>query len=203
MFTIESHLFEAPIASLHPTQMTVGFDEVEDKRRQWARLTGARRQAKMREELFPVVCGSDDALYVLDHHHAALALTLEGCDKVHAGLVKDLSHLSRSAFWTYLDHFSWVHAYDAKGRRRPFEDIPRRFVDMQDDPYRSFAARVRDAGGFAKPAEPFQEFLWANFLRAEIPSAELKHGGKRALKKALALVKTDAAGHLPGWSGTK
>ena len=203
MFTIESHLFLAPIASLHPTQITVGFDEVEDKRRKWARLKGTERLAKMREELFPVVCGQDSQLYVLDHHHAALALTLEGCEEVHAGLVRDLSHLSHEAFWVYLDHFSWVHAYDAKGRPRPFDDIPRRFLDMKDDPYRSFAARVRDAGGFAKPAEPFQEFLWANFLRSEIPSAELKHDSKRAFKKALALVKTNAAEHLPGWSGTK
>ncbi|MGN6526490.1 MAG: ParB-like protein [Burkholderiaceae bacterium] len=203
MFSIDSSLFEVSLATLRPTQITVGFEEVEDKRKDWARLRHDERQAKMREELFPVVRGPGDRLYVLDHHHAALAMVLEGGGTVHAGLVKDLSHLGQQAFWIHLDHFSWVHAYDAKGVRRSFDDIPGRFVDLQDDPYRSFAAAVRDAGGFAKPPEPFQEFLWANFFRGEIPAKAIRADRRAALKKAVALARSDDAKHLPGWSGKK
>ena len=32
------------------------------------------------------------------------------------------------AFWTYLDHFSWMHVYDETGRKRGFSDILSRAV---------------------------------------------------------------------------
>jgi hypothetical protein len=203
MFRIDSSLFEAPLGTLHPTQITVGFDEVEIKRRAWAGLKSRERRAAMREELFPVVRGPEERLYVLDHHHTALAMTLEKAGTVQAGLVKDLSALSCEAFWIYLDHFSWVHVYDARGRKRGFEDIPSRFEDMQDDPCRSLAGRVRDAGGFSKPAEPFQEFLWANFFREHLSARLVRENKEKTLKKALALARSREAAHLPGWSGAK
>jgi hypothetical protein len=203
MFSIDSSLSEVRLATLRPTQITVGFEEVEDKRRTWAKMRREERLEKMREELFPVVRGPGERLYVLDHHHAALAMTLEGCETVRAGLVKDVSHLDPQAFWIYLDHFSWVHAYDAKGRRRSFDEIPKRFVDLRDDPYRSFAATVRDAGGFSKPPEPFQEFLWANFFRDRIAAKALRDDRRAALKKAVSLARSEDAKHLPGWCGKK
>ncbi len=203
MFSIQSPLFEAPLSQLRPTQITVGFAEVAEKRKDWAKLKRAARKAKMREELFPVVKGPHSGLYILDHHHAALALLQEGADSVQVGLVKDLSGLSDVAFWIFLDHFSWMHAYDARGRKRGFEAIPKRLQDLRNDPYRSFAGDVRDAGGFAKPVEPFQEFLWANFFRAAISAKSLKSDHDKAIKKALELAKSTDARHLPGWSGEK
>lgn len=56
-------------------------------------------------------------------------------------------------FWPYLDHFTWMHAYVARGRARGFEHISNTCADMHDDPFRSFAGRVRDTGGFAKASE--------------------------------------------------
>lgn len=203
MFSIQSPLFETKLAKLRPTQITVGFAEVARKREDWAKLKHSGRKAKMREELFPVVKGPHDGLYILDHHHAALALLQEDADSVQVGLVKDLSELGEIAFWTFLDHFSWMHAYDARGRKRGFDAIPRRLQDLRDDPFRSFAGDVRDAGGFAKPVEPFQEFLWANFFRSAISAKALKADHEKALKKALALAKSRKARHLPGWSGEK
>ena len=201
MFSIKSPIFETSLESLRPTQMTVGFEEVEAKRKSWAKLKSSERKTQMREELFPVVKGPKGLLYVLDHHHAALALIQEGADQVRAGMVRELQHLSREAFWTYLDHFSWMHAYDAKGRKCPSDEMPARFEDMKDDPFRSFSGKVRDAGGYAKPPEPFQEFLWANFFREQFSSKEIALDG--AVDKAVKLARTDKAMHLPGWSGPK
>ena len=178
MYRIESHLHEIPLEQLRPTQMTVGFREVEKKRESWAELGDKARRKAMDEQLFPVVKGPDKAFYVLDAHHTALALVHEKADSVQAGLVKDLSHLDRGAFWIFLDHHSWMHAYDAKGKRRPFSDMPRRFEDMQDDPYRSLSGDVRDAGGFAKAEEPFLEFLWANYFRGLVPLRLVKSDPK-------------------------
>ena len=162
MFTIKSSLFVEKLEDLRPTQITVGFKEVSQKRKEYADLRPKERQAQMCEQLFPVVKGLKNKYFILDHHHAALAMLKEGAKKIQAGLVEDLSQLRENDFWTYLDHFSWMHVYDKNGRKRGFRDIPARLEDMVDDAYRSFAGAVRDAGGFAKPPEPFQEFLWAS-----------------------------------------
>jgi hypothetical protein len=202
MFSVDSDLFKIPLKRLHPTQITVGFAEVEKKRRSWAKMNSTKRKAAMEEQLFPVVRGPRSRFYIIDHHHTALALLREGAGHVLAGLVQDLSHLKPEAFWTFLDHYSWMHAYDARGRKRSPREIPYRLRNLKDDPYRSFAAFVRDAGGYAKPVEPFQEFLWANFFREEIPSKLLRHK-QNAMKRALKLAHSDKAAHLPGWSGAK
>ena len=203
MFRIESQLRKVPLEKLRPTQMTVGFREVEAKRKSWAKLGDKARQRAMNEELFPVVAGPGEAFYILDHHHTALALVHEKAVDVQVGQVKDLSHLKREAFWVFLDHHCWVHMYDAKGRRRPVEDMPGRFQDLQDDPYRSLAGLVRDAGGFAKAEEPFLEFLWANHFRALIPLRVVKTDMSEARRLALALASKKDASHLPGWCGKR
>lgn len=203
MFRIESHLRELPLEQLRPTQMTVGFREVDEKRKSWDKLGDKERRKAMDEQLFPVVKGPGKAFYVLDSHHTALALVHEKAQCVQAGLVKDLSHLDRNAFWIFLDHHCWMHIYDAKGSRREFSDMPRRFEDMQDDPYRSLAGIVRDAGGFAKAEEPFLEFLWANFFRGRVPARLVKSDPKEAKRIALSLASKQEASHLPGWCGKR
>lgn len=203
MFTIKSSLFVEKLADLRPTQITVGFKEVEQKRKEFAELKPKQRQAKMCEQLFPVVKGLEGKYFILDHHHAALAMLKEDAKQIQAGLVEDLSDLSETAFWTYLDHFSWMHVYDKNGLKRNSCDIPERLADMADDPYRSFAGAVRDAGGFAKPPEPFQEFLWANFFRERIGRKLLKLDWDAAVKEALDMAKSKDAKHIPGWCGPK
>ncbi len=203
MFRIESHLLEVPLEQLRPTQMTVGFREVAEKRKSWQKLGAKARRDAMHEELFPVVKGPGKAYYVLDHHHTAVALVHEKATSVQAGPVMDLSHLDVEAFWIFLDHHSWVHVYDAKGRRRPFTDMPDRFEELKDDPYRSLAGDVLDAGGFAKPEEPFLEFLWANHFRARVPARLVKSDPKEARRVGLALAARKDAAHLPGWCGKR
>jgi hypothetical protein len=203
MFRIESHLLEIPLKQLRPTQMTVGFKEVEKKRKSWHKLGDKAREKAMGEELFPVVKGPGRIYYILDHHHTAVALVHEKAQSVQAGLVKDLSGLKKDAFWTFLDHYGWMHIYDAKGRRRAFADMPVRFEDLENDPYRSLAGEVRDAGGFAKADEPFLEFLWANYFRAVVPSGMLRSNPKKAQQEAMKLAASPDASHLPGWSGAR
>jgi len=203
MFRIKSHLREIPLKELRPTQMTVGFSEVEDKRKSWDKLGDKERRKAMGEQLFPVVKGPGKAYYLLDSHHTALALIGEKAEYVQAGLVEDLSDLDRDAFWIYLDHHSWMHIYDARGKRRQFSDMPKRFEDMQDDPYRSLAGTVRDAGGFAKAEEPFLEFLWANYFRDRVPLRLVRSDPKQAKRKAMSLASGKEASHLPGWCGKR
>ena len=94
MFTIKSSQFVEELADLRPTQITVGFKEVDLKRKEFADLKPKQRQAKMCEQLFAVIKGFKEKYFILDHHHAALAMLKEGAKNIQAGLVEDLSDLS-------------------------------------------------------------------------------------------------------------
>lgn len=201
MYRIESELKEVSLADLRPTQMTVGFKEVAAKRKSWAKLNPAERKKAMDEEFFPAVRGPEKKYFVLDRHHAALALTKDKAECVQVGLVRDLSALSSANFWVFLDHYSWMHCYDAKGKRQPLEAVPKRFEDMQDDPYRTLAGELRDQGGYSKVDVPFLEFLWANYLRQQISTRLLKNDPKKALEKALKMAPSKECSFLPGWCG--
>jgi hypothetical protein len=70
----------------------------------------------------------------------------------------DLSELSKNSFWVVLDNRSLCHPYDCAGRRRDFDAIPKSIAKMEDDPFRSLAAELRRAGGFAKDPTPSASF---------------------------------------------
>jgi hypothetical protein len=203
MYIVDPNLKRMSLLKLRPTQLTVGQRKVDQKRRELAALPANKREARMAAQLYPAVKGPDEHVYILDHHHEALAALHEGATEVCVGLVCDLSKLSQEAFWVFLDHRSWVHCYDEHGRRRTFDDVPKRLVDMADDPYRSLAASVEAKGGFAKPDEPFFEFLWANHFRSHIPRSSVKRKYERAVADALRLARSSKSRFLPGWSGKK
>ncbi|MEJ8826107.1 ParB-like protein [Variovorax humicola] len=203
MYRIGSKLKEVELKNLRPTQMTVGFKEVEKKRKSWAAMNTDDRRQAMNRQLFPVIKGPKKTFYILDHHHTAAALVKEKSECVLIGVVKDLSALKGESFWIFLDHYSWVHPYDERGTRRGFADIPNNFEGLKDDPFRSLAGEVRDAGGFAKSDAPFLEFLWANHFRGAIPGRMLQSDPKKALARALALARSPKSEFLPGWSGRR
>ena len=118
----------------------------------------------------------------------------------------DLSGVDGMPFWQTMEFHRWSHPYDRNGKRCDYGDIPASIDDLRDDPYRSLAGSVRNAGGFAKDAVPYAEFLWAEFYRSRIDKRELKHSAEGELAssmllRAVALAHGDAARYLPGWSG--
>lgn len=197
----EPLLHPVPIADLKPTQMTVGFREVEEKQRHWRTQGEGKKSRFLGQHMIPVIFGPKDRYYVIDHHHLARALQREGVKDILVEVVKDLRMLKGDAFWTFLDHHGWVYPYDAKGRRRAYADIPGGIAGLVDDPYRSLAGELRRAGGFAKDTTPFSEFLWADFLRPRIKPAIIDKDFEAASQKALALAKSVDANFLPGWCG--
>jgi len=197
----EPRLRPIPVRELRPTQMTVGYREVMQKRRQWREQAEAAAGKFLGEHMIPVLLGPKERRYVIDHHHLARALIEEGVSDVLTTVVADLRHLKRDEFWTYVDNKSWCHPYDASGERRPFSDIPNRIADLADDPFRSLAGELRRAGGYAKDTAPFAEFIWADFLRRRIKTRSVVDSFETALARALVLARSDAAAHLPGWCG--
>jgi hypothetical protein len=187
------------IEELHPTQITVGMREVEDKRKRLQARPPEKMGKFLGDHMIPVAIGPKKRQYIIDHHHLALALHYEGLEHVLVTVVADLSALELESFWVVLDHHGWVHPYDASGQRQGFGDIPELVARMQDDPFRSLAGELRRAGGFAKESTPFSEFLWADFLRRRIKKQSLEADFKSAVTQALRLAKSDEAHYLPGW----
>jgi hypothetical protein len=203
MYRIQSKLHRVAVTKLRPTQMTVGFREVERKQQEWAALGKKKRRAAMAEVLFPAVIGPRKAYFILDHHHSAVALAHEQAEEVEVGVVTDLSKLKAADFWIYLDHLSWVHPYDQHGKRRSLNEMPSSLSALRDDPYRSLAGEVRDMGGFAKSDAPFLEFLWTNYFRAHVRSDWVRSHYRKALKRALRLAASPKTRYLPGWVGER
>jgi len=189
------------IDELRPTQITVGFREVEEKRADWRRRPGEEAGVFLGRHMAPVVLGPKGRPYLIDHHHLVLALHLEGCEHVLTTMLADLSGLSQAVFWTFLDNRGWCHPFGPDGRRRIYDEIPTRVGKLVDDPYRSLAGAVRRAGGFAKDAAPFSEFMWADFLRGRVRRNEIEDHFPRAVDKSLKLARSAAASYLPGWCG--
>ena len=190
-----------PVSELRPTQMTVGFREVEIKRRQWCDASDEERTKLLRRHVVPAVIGPKGRLYIVDHHHFTKALLDEKASLVAVYLVADLEGLAKEEFWTFLDNNDWCHAYDAEGKRRALAEIPKKLTDLADDPYRSLVGELIRAGGCAKTGAPFFEFLWADFLRRRIKSQIVEKDFSAGLVEAIDLARSADAKSLPGWSG--
>ena len=197
----EPVLHTVPIAELRPTQITVGMREVQAKQKSWEEQDPDKKAEFLGRHMIPVIRGPKGRLYVIDHHHLSLALHNAGVEKLHVTPVVDLRNLADDEFWTYLDNRSWVHPYDASGRRRDFEEIPKKISGLKDDPFRSIAGELRRLGGFAKDTTPFSEFLWADFMRRRISKSLAKDDFDKAMKQAMKLAKSEEASYLPGWCG--
>jgi hypothetical protein len=198
MSVLEPLLKPVAIASLRPTQITLGFREVDQKRKNWRRLASEAGGAFLGRHMIPTVLGPKDRHYIID---LSRALHDEGVKKVLVTVVKNLSSLETEAFWFFMDNRNWTHPFDDRGRRREYQDLPKSVSDMVDDPFRSLAGELRRAGGFAKDTTPFSEFLWADFLRRQVKRKIVEDNFDHALESALQLAKSREASYLPGWCG--
>ncbi len=190
-----------PIGDLRPTQMTVGFREVAEKRKLWRERPTAKEGTFLGNHMIPVIVGPKGKPYVTDHHHLARALHDEGVKDVLIQVVADLSTLDKDSFWVVMDCRGWCHPYDSHGKRQDFADIPLSMSALVDDPFRSLAGELRRTGGYAKDTTPFSEFIWADFLRRRIKRKAVEKDFNTALTRALKLAKGEEASYLPGWCG--
>jgi hypothetical protein len=192
-----------PIADLRPTQITVGFLEVERKRRSWREKRVSEKSESLESHMVPVVIGPKNVLYVTDHHHMLRALHDDGQTEVFVVVTGDLHKADPNHFWTLMDYQGWTHPYDENGIRRSYKDLPRTVAGLKDDLYRSLAGALRNSGGFAKDSTPFSEFVWADFFRPRIKHKTLRDDFEAALAEAYVIAQTKDADFLPGWCGAR
>ena len=195
------HLISETPLRLRPTQMSVGMAEVAVKRREWAALGAKQRDRQLQRQVFPAVLGPGRRHYILDHHHLGLALIAEGIEQVWVAVQDDLSWLAPAVFWRTMEFRAWAHPFDARGQRHDCSRIPRLLTQLQDDPYRTLANRVHEAGGYAKSPTLYAEFLWADFLRTRIGVRSALKATPAAVRAGVKLARSPAARYLPGWAG--
>src|SRR6202021_778728 len=143
----EPRIHPVAISALRPTQITVGMREVKAKRKSWRDHPERKRADFLGKHLIPVIWGPKGEYYVIDHHHLTLALDHEVVNNIATTGVADLRRLPREAFWVFLDNRGWLHPFDQRGRRRSYEDLPRRIPGLVGDPFRSLAGELRQSGG--------------------------------------------------------
>ncbi|MEX8194379.1 ParB-like protein [Comamonas guangdongensis] len=202
----QQHLEQVLVSDLRPTQMTVGAAEVAFKRAQWAQLKSKARARLLLSHWFPAVKGPKGRFFIVDHHHLGQALVHEEVESVWVMQLADLSELEPTMFWRVMEFHHWAHPYNEKGLRCEFSAIPRQLTRLKDDPYRSLAGEVRKAGGYAKDAAPYAEFLWADFFRPLFRKTDLRSDGGQGLPEsvvvdAVTMARSPKAQFLPGWSG--
>jgi hypothetical protein len=189
------------LSKLRPTQLTVGMLEVKRKRKRLRALE--RRPSELVEFILEnpvrVVLGPAANVYVIDHHHLALALILERFETAPMEIEADFSTLGLRAFWKKMDARQFVHPVDASGRRMAISALPTNLKHLEDDPYRSLAGFTREAGAWVKVPVPFAEFQWADFFRTRIDKKLVRKHFQRALICAIELASSKEAAGLPGY----
>jgi hypothetical protein len=192
---------EVAIHKLRPTQITVGMIEVHDKR---AKLEGMKKSEQrdfMAAHAIPAVWGPDGRLYITDHHHLGRAASEASVDTGFFLVEDDFSSLPIAQFWPKMSAAKWVHPIDQHGQPRGFEDIPDHLEKLLDDPYRSLAGYVRNAGGYDKTPTAFAEFQWADFFRPRLTIGPTRPQFDVSVATGLKLASSPEAAHLPGYKG--
>lgn len=192
-------LHEVEIHRLRPTQITVGLIEVHDKRAKLESLKRHEQKEFLLNHAIPAVWGPDGKLYITDHHHLGRAAEEAGIDTGFFMVEEDFSKVPIAQFWPKMSAARWAHPIDQHGTERPFEVIPDHLIKLIDDPYRSLAGYVRDAGGYDKSPAAFCEFLWADFFRSRMTIGPTRADFSNAVAAALKLAASPAAASLPGY----
>ena len=198
----KSGLPQVKVSDLRPTQSSAGMLEVEEKKERIQALAPKELEKYLEKHPIPVVLGPKEKYYMIDHHHLALALNNLGKDHVYVDIVKDFSSsASKEDFWQKMEKHGYVYLRDENEKKITPSDLPEKIDEIKDDPYRSLAGAVRDAGGFTKSRTPFAEFTWAHFFKTHIEFKNTKKGLTTVLGDAIKLAHSKDAKDLPGYIG--
>lgn len=150
----------------------------------------------------PVVIDRKGKYFLVDRHHLCSACILIGIQKVKIMLMADFSYTkSDEEFWLQMQEKKYVLLQDAHGLPITPDMLPKTLEGLSNDPYRSLAGLVRDAGTIRKVNVPFSEFLWAAFFRQRIDEEVIDGMLHSNLKVAIRLAQSEDAKNIPGYIG--
>lgn len=194
---------KASIDDLHPTQIAVGYQQVDSKLTKLKDMNDKKFNHYLKSHLVPCVIGPDKKLYMVDHHHLCLACHKLEVKDVYIEILKDWSYMSLKDFWSHMLQEKYIWLFDENGHDIDFEYfhymLPQNVQGLKDDPYRSIAGIVRKKGGYSKDYTPFSEFAWANLFRSHINLSDNVITSE-TIEQAMTLCKSPLTTHLPGYS---
>ncbi len=198
----ETQILKIAVKDLRPTQANLGFKEVEKKAKKIAKKKASGElEQYLRLETVPVVLGPGDKKYMIDGHHFLAAAYKQKIETVYYEVVDNYSNIvDPSAFWNKMIETKRVYLKD-KGQVIEPKDLPNDITGLTDDLYRTFAAEVRDRGGYSKTDTPFMEFMWADYFRTLIAADFILADHEKALKQGKELARDTRAAGLPGYKG--
>ncbi|SFK23602.1 ParB/Srx family N-terminal domain-containing protein [Methylocapsa palsarum] len=139
------------LRSLRPLQGAIGLYEVAHKEKRISE-DPSKAEDKLKKDPIKVVRGPNGDLFIVDHHHGALAWLDAGfassiCIIQHPELSTD-----PALFWDQLAEKKLDHLEDKNGVAIPHEKLPRTLFELrsEDDPYRSLAGLMRKDDGFCR-----------------------------------------------------
>ncbi len=198
-----SAIFLTTFDQLRPSQGAIGMQDVTFKigvLRDLADTPKKLAKYRLKEPLL-VVRAPGDLMHIVDHHHLGRALWERGFRDVHVMVIGDLSTVALAAFWPEMEKRGWLRARDEEGRPIAPENLPLHVNDLKNDPYRSLAWTLRNAGGFDKTRVPFAEFMWGDYLRTKIDKTLIDSNIDEAVRLAMPFVTLPEAANLPGFKG--
>ncbi len=203
MASVPSHLDEVAIDDLHPTQLTLGLEEVARRAKKMMAMGEAEVEALFRRKPVPCVLGPGRQLYLIDHHHLCRAALMAGYKRVYVDRDRevDWSRLDRQAFWEEMEREGNCWPIDADGNRRPFARIPDHVRDLTDNPWRTLARSVRGPAFRDDDETPFKEFMWGEYFRSFMSKRLIETDLDLARDLAIKLAHLDEAQDLPGYQG--
>ena len=168
-------------------------------------MSSKKTRQELKLKTVPVVISPLGHYYITDHHHHLFACLLAGIERVPIEIKVDLRKrkMGFGVFWRYMVRHDFAYLYDQFGKG-PHSALylPEDVRGMADDPYRSLAWAVREAGGYQNVEQNFSEFAWADFFRQKrLLDREGREGFKKAIKHGVRLAKSRAASKLPGFTG--
>jgi len=164
---------------LKPTQFAFGSEEVECKKKYLESLSKSELESYLSDEKrWIIVVIGPEGFFVVDGHHLTRAVMDADVDKdlkvMHSKILQNWKSYTTEEFWERMVDFNYVWLQDEKGIGPISPDhLPRNIAEMKNDPFRTLSWAVSDAGGFAKIGVPFEDFLWGDFFRANIPLSEI------------------------------
>ena len=190
---------------VRPTQMAFGELEVQARAAKLAAMSAAKLEDYLKAHVMPLVVGPGGKFYATDHHHLAIALArAHGVRaQVIAVILDDWRALDPALFWKRMLVAGRLYPFDETGSGpvTPAR-LPTSLFELRDDPWRSLAFGVQNAGGYRDDSGvPYADFLWADFLRTRVDGRQITDDFDAAVAKGVGLACAADARAMPGFSG--
>ena len=190
------------LRELRPTQLAFGGIEVDSRAQKFRALSESERSKSIAEHPLPGIVGPGHTIYLTDHHHFALAAAqVLGAQGVLLGnVLHNWSNKTMEDFWNSMIQGDYVYLMDENGQG-PFgvDRLKQSIFELKNDPLRSLAWGVRNAGGYDRSDVSHADFLWAQYFRPNFPAEFVTASFSEAVTAAKVSAGRREASGLPGY----